>query len=82
MASVINYNYICDPRGDDANIDIRITSGWSMKFIAFERLSTLSCAIGIGAGPTPFWCTLSPQKNWSPKNGTMVVGHCNSKVRH
>jgi hypothetical protein len=23
-------------------IDIRDTSGWSMKFIAFERLSTLS----------------------------------------
>ena len=42
MAAVINYNYICDPAGDDANIDIRITSGWSMKFIAFERLSTLS----------------------------------------
>jgi hypothetical protein len=77
-APVILYNYICDPSGYDATIDIRDTSGWSMKFIAFERLSTLSWDIGIGAGPSSFWCILSPQKNWSPKNGTMVVGHCNS----
>lgn len=57
------------------NIDIKSTSGWSINLIAFERYSTLSWDIGIGAGPSPFWCILSPQKNWSPKNGTMVVGH-------
>jgi hypothetical protein len=41
-AAVKLYNYICDPSGHDETIDIRDTSGWSMKFIAFERLSTLS----------------------------------------
>jgi len=30
----------------------------------------------MGAGPTPLACTRSPQNGWSPKNGTMVVGHC------
>jgi hypothetical protein len=29
----------------------------------------------MGAGPTPLACTLSPQNGWSPKNGTIVVGH-------
>lgn len=58
---------------------IIITSGWSMNCMASVRVSTLSCDIGIGAGPSPLWWILSPQKNWSPKNGTMVVGHWNSK---
>ena len=42
---------------------IAITSGSRMNLIAFERLSALSLAIGIGAGPSPFLCTRSPQKN-------------------
>jgi hypothetical protein len=29
------------------------TSGSSMNLIAFESASTISSAIGIGAGPTP-----------------------------
>jgi hypothetical protein len=52
------------------------TSGSSMNLIAFESDSTVSSAIGIGAGPTLRAWILSPQKNWSPKNGTTVVGHC------
>ena len=51
------------------------TTGWSMNFMAFDKFSRVSWEIGIGAGPSPFWYILSPQKNWSPKNGTMVVGH-------
>lgn len=30
----------------------------------------------MGGGPTPLACTRSPQKGWSPKKGTTVVGHC------
>lgn len=59
------------------NANSKITSGCSINLTAFERFSTVSWDIGIGAGPSPFCCTLSPQKNWSPKKGTMVVGHCN-----
>ena len=29
----------------------------------------------MGGGPTPLALTRSPQKGWSPKKGTMVVGH-------
>lgn len=34
----------------------------------------------MGAGPTPLACTRSPQKGWSPKKGTMVVGHYLAKT--
>ena len=57
-------------------IEFNFTSGWSMNLMAFDKFSTLSWDIGIGAGPNSFSYILSPQKNWSPKNGTMVVGHC------
>ncbi|KAG0490833.1 hypothetical protein HPP92_007696 [Vanilla planifolia] len=62
---------ICLP----SSIAHSFTSGSSMNFIALDSCSTLSSDIGIGAGPTPLACILSPQKNWSPKKGTTVVGH-------
>jgi len=34
--------------------DYTVTSGWSMNFIAFDKFSTLSSDIGIGAGPNSF----------------------------
>jgi len=30
--------------------------------------------IGIGSGPAPASATMRPQKNWSPKKGTTIVG--------
>lgn len=54
---------------------MEITSGWSINVIASERHSTLSSEMGMGTGPTSIAWILSPQKNWSPKKGTTVVGH-------
>lgn len=65
-----------------AHQDIRITSGCSINLMASERFSMLSWEIGMGAGPRPLWWTLSPQKNWSPKKGTTVVGHCKPHYQH
>lgn len=52
-----------------------------MKSIASESDSTVSWDMGIGFGPSPLWYILSPQKYWSPKKGTIVVGHCNFTSR-
>lgn len=46
-----------------------------MKFIALINLGSENSSTGMGGGPTPLACTRSPQKGWSPKKGTMVVGH-------
>jgi hypothetical protein len=46
-----------------------------MKFIASISLVRENSSTGMGGGPTPLACTRSPQKGWSPKKGTMVVGH-------
>ena len=35
----------------------------------------------MGGGPTPLALTRSPQKGWSPKKGTMAVGHYIAKIR-
>jgi hypothetical protein len=43
--------------------------------MASTSLSNVNSPTGMGAGPTPLACTLSPQNGWSPKNGTIVVGH-------
>lgn len=56
--------------------EIDLTSGFSIKFIASTSLSSENSSTGMGAGPTPLACTRSPQKGWSPKKGTTVVGHC------
>ena len=52
-----------------------ITLGSSMKFIASTNLRSENSSTGMGEGPTPLACTRSPQKGWSPKKGTIVVGH-------
>ena len=41
---------------------------------ASAKLSDVSSANGIGAGPTPLRRQTSPQSGWSPKNGTTNVG--------
>jgi hypothetical protein len=46
-----------------------------MKCIASTNLVSENSSTGMGGGPTPLACTRSPQKGWSPKKGTMVVGH-------
>lgn len=51
------------------------TLGSSIKFMASTNFSSVNSSTGIGAGPTPLACTCSPQNGWSPKNGTIVVGH-------
>ncbi|KAF4369322.1 hypothetical protein F8388_019547 [Cannabis sativa] len=52
-----------------------LTLGSSMQRMASTSLSSVNSSTGMGAGPTPLACTLSPQNGWSPKNGTIVVGH-------
>lgn len=54
------------------------TSGSSINLIAATNFSSENSSTGIGGGPTPLAWTLSPQNGWSPKNGMMVVGHCNT----
>lgn len=44
--------------------------------MASTSFSSENSSIGIGAGPTPLARTRSPQNGWSPKKGTIVVGHC------
>lgn len=51
------------------------TWGLSMNFIASTNFSSENWSTGIGGGPNFLACTRSPQKGWSPKKGTMVVGH-------
>lgn len=51
------------------------TFGSNMNRMASTNFSSVNSSTGIGAGPTPLACTLSPQNGWSPKNGTIVVGH-------
>ena len=51
------------------------TLGSSINFIAPTNLGSENSSTGIGGGPTPLACTLSPQNGWSPKKGTIVVGH-------
>lgn len=52
-----------------------ITIGSIMNLIAATNFSSENSSTGMGAGPTPLAWTRSPQNNWSPKNGTTVVGH-------
>lgn len=61
-------------RGEKKGKD-QITLGSSMKCIAPINLGSENSSTGIGAGPTPLACTRSPQNGWSPKKGTIVVGH-------
>ena len=49
--------------------------------MASINLGSENSSTGIGGGPTLLSCTLSPQKGWSPKKGTMVVGHCHKKYK-
>lgn len=53
----------------------KVTFGSSMKVIASTNFGSENSSTAIGAGPTPLACTRSPQKGWSPKKGTIVVGH-------
>jgi hypothetical protein len=55
--------------------------GSSIKFIASTNLRSVNSSIGMGGGPTPLALTRSPQKGWSPKKGTMAVGHYIAKIR-
>lgn len=55
--------------------EINLTSGCSMNLIASTNFGSENSSTGMGAGPTPLACTRSPQKGWSPKKGTIVVGH-------
>jgi hypothetical protein len=50
--------------------------------MASTSLSNVNSPTGMGAGPTPLACTLSPQNGWSPKNGTIVVGHYKIEKRY
>jgi len=43
--------------------------------MASTSLSNENSSTGMGAGPTPLARTRSPQNGWSPKKGTIVVGH-------
>ena len=57
-----------------------------MYFMASISLGRENWSTGMGAGPTPLAWTWSPQKGWSPKKGTIAVGHCiisrtESKIR-
>lgn len=47
--------------------------------IAPASLSALSFFCGIGSGPAPALCTISPQNGWSPKKGTIMVGFPNNR---
>lgn len=58
----------------------RITFGSIINFIASTNFVSVNSSTGMGAGPTPLACTRSPQKGWSPKKGTMVVGHYIAKA--
>jgi len=49
--------------------------------MASTSLSNVNSSTGMGAGPTPLACTRSPQNGWSPKNGTIVVGHYKNKEK-
>lgn len=49
--------------------------GSSINLIASTNFGRENSSTGIGGGPTPLAWTLSPQKGWSPKKGTIVVGH-------
>lgn len=49
--------------------------------MALMSLSRVTWETGIGGGPTPFSLTRSPQNGWSPKNGMIVVGHCNCRPK-
>lgn len=76
---------ICEkftPVGNDKSIALTViikkmanTFGSNMNRMASTNFSSENSSTGIGAGPTPLACTLSPQNGWSPKNGTIVVGH-------
>lgn len=77
--------YACEkftPIGNDKSIAPTViikkmanTFGSNMNRMASTNFSSENSSTGIGAGPTPLACTLSPQNGWSPKNGTIVVGH-------
>lgn len=56
------------------------TSGRAINSSAFTRRSRLKSPTGIAFGPTPWVNTASPQKGWSPKKGTTVVGHCIRRI--
>ena len=50
------------------------TSGFIMKRRASTRDGVSSLSMGMGLGPTPILQQAAPQKGWSPKKGTTVVG--------
>lgn len=49
-------------------------SGWRMNCSAATSLSVVRSSMAMGAGPTPRRLHAPPQKLWSPKKGTTVVG--------
>ncbi len=51
------------------------TSGLIMKRRASTKDGVSSLSMGMGLGPTPMRVQAAPQKGWSPKKGTTVVGH-------
>ncbi len=46
-----------------------------MKRRASTKDGVSSLSMGMGLGPTPMRVQAAPQKGWSPKKGTTVVGH-------
>lgn len=40
-----------------------------------SRRCLVTFSMATGAGPTPARRHISPQKAWSPKNGSVIVGH-------
>ena len=50
------------------------TSGCMRCSSASTSTSTLRFSTATGAGPTPDLRHISPQKAWSPKKGTAMVG--------
>ena len=50
------------------------TSGRIMNCSASTREEVSSLSMGMGFGPTPIRQQAAPQKGWSPKKGTTVVG--------
>ncbi len=45
-----------------------------MKRKASTKDGVSSLSMGMGLGPTPMRVQVAPQKGWSPKKGTTVVG--------
>lgn len=49
-------------------------AGCRASIIVVAKLEAVSNLEWIGQGPAPAVATISPQKGWSPKNGSITVG--------